>query len=215
MRKHREKEEHNLWSTAHYNKADRNDKLIINLRDLSHTMRFLYEGRGSQKRILIVLDEIGNSITQRKLTERLGIQPGSASEVIAKLESAGYIRRTPNESDRRTADIELTETGKALAAEAKEQRMRRHEQMFSCLAEDEKNQLLSLLEKVNTDWKERYQGIRENHRQCKNGYRNHRHHEDTHCQKREDYQKSRDCQKREDYQKSEDHQKREVSQKGE
>lgn len=197
MRNHREKKEHNLWRTTYYNEADRNDKLIINLRDLSHTMRFLYEGKGSQKRILIVLDEIGGSITQRKLTERLGIQPGSASEVIAKLESAGYIRRSPNETDRRTADIELTEAGKALAAEAKEQRMHRHEQMFSCLSETEKKQLLFLLEKVNTDWKERYQEIRENHRQCKYNHKNHRYHEEIHCQKRED------CQKREASQKGE------------
>lgn len=140
-----------------YNSADINDSLITSLRDLSHTMRFLYEGKGSQKRILIILDDLGGSTTQRNLTEHLGIQPGSASEVIAKLESAGYIMRTPNEQDRRTVDITLTETGRALAEEAKEQRSSRHEQMFSCLTKDEKNQLLSLLEKVNNDWKERYQ----------------------------------------------------------
>lgn len=54
-------------------------------------MRFLYEGKGSQKRILIVLEDIGGCVTQRQLTERLGIRPGSVSEVIAKLESMGYI----------------------------------------------------------------------------------------------------------------------------
>lgn len=157
MREHRKKNEHIAWREAHYNAADINDKLIINLRDLSHTMRALYEGKGSQKRILIVLDEIGGSATQCELTERLGIQPGSASEVIAKLESAGCIRRTPNETDRRTVDVALTETGKALAAEAREQRIRRHEQMFSCLSDEERNKLLSLLEKVNADWREHYQ----------------------------------------------------------
>ena len=146
------------------NRPDINDKLIIHLRDLGHVIRFLYEGRGSQRRILIVLDEIGVSVTQRELTERLGIQPGSASEVIAKLEAAGYIRRTPNQTDRRTSDIELTDTGRARAAEAKEQRLRRHEQMFSCLSEAEKRQLLTLLEKVNTDWKARYQMAEEHHR---------------------------------------------------
>lgn len=149
-----------------------NDKLIINLRDLSHTMRFLYEGRGSQKRILIVLDECGGSITQRELTERLRIQPGSASEVIAKLEAAGYIRRTPSAADKRTADIVLTDDGKAAAKEAREQRSRRHEQMFSCLTEEEKQQLLFLLEKVNADWRERYQDVREKKENCVR----HRHH---------------------------------------
>lgn len=175
MRDHKKKKEHIAWHEAHYNAANVNDKLIINLRDLSHMMRFLYEGKGSQKRILIVLDEIGSSITQRELTERLGIKPGSASEVIAKLESAEYIKRTPSETDRRTANVELTETGKAAAAEAKEQRMLRHEQMFAGLSADEKNQLLNLLEKVNADWDKRYQDIVDNCKHCKH-HRNHQHH---------------------------------------
>lgn len=162
MKRHKDHETHEAWRSAHYNAADNNDKLIFNLRDLSHTMRFLYEGKGSQKRILIVLNEVG-SITQRELTERLGIQPGSASEVIAKLESAGLIARTMSESDRRTMNIELTEEGKKLAYEALEQRKRRHEEMFFCLSEEEKNLLLSLLEKVNADWEKRYQGDMENH----------------------------------------------------
>lgn len=138
------------------NNSDINERLVMNLRDLSHTMRFLYEGKGSQKRILIILEETGGRITQQRLTERLGIQPGSVSEVTAKLESAGYIRRSPNETDRRTMDIELTEKGKLLAVEAKNKRIARHEQMFSALCDDEKNVLLSLLEKLNNDWRERY-----------------------------------------------------------
>ena len=152
---------------AHYEAADQNDKMIINLRDISHTMRALSEGRGSQRRILILLLEVG-TMTQRRLTERLGIQPGSASEVIAKLEKGGLITRTENEVDRRTTDIVLTDEGKSLAKEAFEQRRTRHEEMFSCLTEEEKNTLLALLEKVNTDWEERYKNI-ENHHHGKHG----------------------------------------------
>lgn len=156
MRGNRENENHRAWRRAHYNAAGINDKLILNLRDMSHIMRSLYEGRGSQKRILIILEEIDGSITQRELTERLGIQPGSASEVIAKLEGAGAVKRTPGKTDRRTVDIELTDEGKLLASEAREQRTCRHREMFSCLTAEEKTKLLSLLEKVNADWKERY-----------------------------------------------------------
>jgi len=146
---------------ADYEAADINGRLIINLRDISHTMRYLYEGRGSQKRILIVLNETGGSITQRELTGRLGIQPGSVSEVIAKLESEGYIKRTPNETDRRTTDVALTAAGRSAAEQAEKERADRHKQMFSCLSEDEKYQLLSLLEKVRGDWEKRYRDGRE------------------------------------------------------
>lgn len=140
---------------AHCNDADINEKLIMNLREVSHMMRSLYEGKGSQKRILIILNNT-ETITQQELTKRLGIQPGSASEVIAKLESAKLITRTPSEVDHRTTDIALTEIGKQQAQKAAKQREERHEEMFSCLSEDEKEQLLLLLEKIHDDWKERY-----------------------------------------------------------
>ena len=155
MKMHEHKKSHQLHRLERNLAANINDKLIMNLRDISHTMRSLYEGRGSQKRILIILHEVGK-ITQRALTERLGIQPGSASEVIAKLESAELITRTPSESDRRTADIQLTDKGRELASQAVNQRRHRHEEMFSCLSKDEKTELLTLLEKINTDWEQRY-----------------------------------------------------------
>lgn len=139
----------------HYNAEDVNGKLIMNLRDISHTMRALYEGKGSQKQILIILKEAG-TITQRELTGRLGIQPGSASEVIAKLEGTGLVLRSASENDRRTSNISLTEEGKRQAEEALRQRKQRHEDMFSLLSEEEKKQLLSTLEKINGDWEERY-----------------------------------------------------------
>lgn len=140
---------------AHYHSADMNERLIINLRDLGSIMHFLYEGKASQKRILIILNEAGR-ITQRDLTERLGIQPGSASEVLSKLENAGWILRTQNEADRRTTDISLTDAGRKLAEEASAQRRKRHEEMFSCLSEEERQELLSLLEKIRADWRTRY-----------------------------------------------------------
>ena len=134
-----------------------NDKLIMNIRDLSHVMRFLYEGKASQKRILIILKE-SERMTQKELTERLGVQPGSVSEILSKLENAGLIIRTPNETDRRTTDVSLTDTGRRLAEEAYGQRQKRHEEMFACLKEEEKLELLSLLERVRADWKSRYGG---------------------------------------------------------
>lgn len=155
MEKYREKEINKEQRMQQYHTADINDKLIINLRDLGHIMRLQYEGKASQKRILIILNEIG-SITQQQLTKRLGIQPGSASEVIKKLENAGLIMRTQNLIDRRTVDIQLTDRGKAVALEAKEQRKRRHKEMFSCLTEEEKQEMLILMEKVYANWDSLY-----------------------------------------------------------
>lgn len=156
------------------------ERLVINLRDISHTMRFLYEGKGSQKRILIILNEV-DAMTQQELTRRLGVQPGSASEVISKLENAGLITRKPSETDRRTAEISLTENGRQSAHEAEEQRRKRHEEMFSCLEEEEKTRLLYLLEKINTDWEQRYQDLAKKHScGCHERHGHHEHHGRVH-----------------------------------
>ena len=147
----------NIRQTADYETMDSDNKIVINLRDLGHMLRFLFEGRGSQKRILIILREAGR-MTQRELTERLGIQPGSASEVLGKLERAGSIERKLSQSDRRTTDVQLTEQGQVQAEEAARQRKTRHQEMFSCLSEEEKDTLLALIEKLNADWDNRYRG---------------------------------------------------------
>ena len=136
--------------------AQLHNRLVLNFWEVAHTMRRISEGKGSQKRILMVLRESG-SITQNELTERIGIQPGSASEVLGKLEAAGLILRTPSVVDRRTADIRLTASGESTAEEAYAQRQARHRQMFSGLSDEEKRTLLLLLEKVNADWKQKFQ----------------------------------------------------------
>lgn len=148
-----------IRSLSSYDTMDMDKKLILNLRDLGHMLRFLYEGKGSQKQILIILQEAGN-MTQRELTKRMGVQPGSASEVIRKLENAGLIQRTPSTADRRTTDIHLTKSGQVQAEDAARQRKIRHQEMFSCLSETEKDNLLALLEKLNGDWNSRYDGRR-------------------------------------------------------
>ena len=139
-----------------------NSRLIIGLRELGHKIRFLSEGKGSQKRILTILKETG-PITQRELTARIGIQPGSASEVVLKLESAGLISRTPSLQDHRTTDIILTPGGIQAAAEAERQRETLQKDMFSCLSDDEKTRLLELLDKLGLDWEQRYDCGQHNH----------------------------------------------------
>lgn len=131
------------------------NQLIHNLRNLGHTIRFAFGGKGGQNRILCILHKTGG-MTQRELTEQIGIQPGSASEVIGKLESTGLIERTPSARDRRTSDIRLTDAGYRQAEEIIRLRSMYHQEMLSCLSEEEKRLLLALTEKLNEDWKSRY-----------------------------------------------------------
>ncbi len=134
-----------------YENADTNDRIVINLRELGHKIRYRFEGKGSQERVLCILKEKGD-ITQRELTERLGIKPGSASELLAKLENAGMILRTPNDDDHRMVNISLTESGREQANKADGLREKKQEAMFACLTDEEKEMLLGLLEKLNRGW---------------------------------------------------------------
>lgn len=141
----------------HYDQMDINSKLIWNFRDIGHTMRQIYEGKGSQQRILMILNENG-CMPQSDLTQRLGIQPGSASEVLSKLEAAGWIIRTPNEKDKRTMNIQLTQAGELEAQQAAIRRKERHSRMFESLSDEDKAELLAFLERINADWDDKFRG---------------------------------------------------------
>lgn len=93
--------------------------------------------------------------SQAELTEHLGIQSGSASEVLSKMESAGLILRTESEADRRTVNLTLTPLGEENALLALEEREKKKNDMFSVLSQEEKAALLSILEKLTDDWRKR------------------------------------------------------------
>lgn len=136
---------------ADYDALDTDGKLAVKLRELQYRSRGVMESRGGQGKILGILAREG-SMTQRALTEQLGIQPGSASEVIGKLERAGLIERSENAADRRTADIALTEQGREQAGNVSKDKPA----LFSALSDEEKAQLLALLEKLEADWRSRF-----------------------------------------------------------
>ncbi len=142
---------------SHYDEMNTNEKLLAQLNKLSHQSHMVLGGRGGQKRILNILDKEGG-MTQRELTKRLNIQPGSASEIIKKLEAAGYIIRTANEADRRTSNISLTEAGLAQIREVDAGCNTRDSDLFSVLSSEEAVQLLNLLEKISGDWDSRFKG---------------------------------------------------------
>lgn len=131
------------------------ERIILNIRDISATMQALYEGKSSQKRVLIILFENGD-ISQRELTARLGIKPASVSELVTRIEENGYLTRKPSKVDRRIQILSLTDSGRTRAAEIKGKREKRHDEMFSSLSEEEKEEFLSYLERLNLDWDKKY-----------------------------------------------------------
>lgn len=120
--------------------------------------RILIYGLGrwrGQARILQLLQE-RDGTSQKELQEQLGIQPGSMSEIAAKLESKGLVARGRAEADRRKILLSLTEEGRAWLARQDEDHVRkRRAELFSALAPEEQQALGALLEKLCVDWEER------------------------------------------------------------
>lgn len=141
---HHEEHQH-----SNYEEMNTDGKLFALLNRLGRAGHGTSNGKSSQNRILQILSKSGR-MTQRELTAQLGIQPGSASEIIKKLESAGLITRQSNSEDRRTVDIALTDAGKAQAEAGNAQHA--DHTLFNVLSDEEKQQLLTLLEKLGHHW---------------------------------------------------------------
>lgn len=101
-----------------------------------------------RERALRVIASFEGGVRQKTLTEELKINPSSVSELITKLQNDGYVKRTVDPDDKRATLITLTELGEARAAELQDERSDRLGKAFTNLTDDEKEQLIALLEKL-------------------------------------------------------------------
>ncbi len=102
-----------------------------------------------RERILQVILEGGeDGMRQKDILEEVHVNPSSLSELINKLESDRYIERKADPEDKRATRIFLSEKGKARAYEVIDAHREACAKMFASLSEEEKNQLLVLLDKI-------------------------------------------------------------------
>ena len=103
---------------------------------------------GSHSRLLTLLLE-NPGISQKTLCRLLHIRPQSLGEQLSKLETAGLLTRQSNQYDRRIQNLYLTEAGveEAKMLDALHDETRR--KIFTDLEEQDLNDLLALLKKLN------------------------------------------------------------------
>ena len=99
--------------------------------------------RQGQGRILTALRRM-NNIGQKELGYILDIRPQSLGELLQKLESNGYIRRTRSQNDKRALIIELTDKGETFQIQKPN-----YDELFTELSFTEKKILKSALEKIS------------------------------------------------------------------
>lgn len=132
------------------------------------------KSRGQDNVLAVISQQSG--ITQKELSEILGIQPASVSELLMKLERKGLVRREKDEQDRRSIKVQLTEDGQKHFSESDEEMT----DPFHALSPEEQEQLRTLLEKLLADWEQRYPM---EHRRPK--HHNHHHEKENHNGKHE------------------------------
>lgn len=127
------------------------DDLYSLLRTCGHYLYHRFGKNMGQGRILAILSE-RESMTQKELQEMLRIQPGSATEILTKLEEKGMIRRKRDQEDKRRCIIELTEDGRE-AFNSRRQQEEERSQLFASLDETEQEELKKLIRKLLESWK--------------------------------------------------------------
>ena len=88
----------------------------------------------------------GERVTQSELASRLAVTNSNITQILSKLEDAGYIQR---EQEWKTKYISLTPNGVALRSEVVPAQEQFRAEQFANLTEDELEQLIKLLKKAN------------------------------------------------------------------
>ena len=104
--------------------------------------------RRGQERVLTMV-AMQEGINQKDLAFLLGIRPQTLGEMLQKLEERGLVERKKSASDARAIEVKLTDEGRARAAEIAERRALSADDVFSTLTDEEKEQLASILDKLD------------------------------------------------------------------
>ncbi len=130
-----------------YASLDTRGKITFRLKALGHILRMLPGTRDGQNRVLSILLEKG-TLSQSELMELASIRSASLSELVAKLEMNGYVRRFPNPRDHRSVSVCLTEAGTLAARALLEDRT----DLYAGMTDEELENLLGILEKLAEKW---------------------------------------------------------------
>jgi DNA-binding MarR family transcriptional regulator len=84
-----------------------------------HSSAVLRHAAATAKRMSLAASELAalehlqasGAINQKRLGERLSMSPGAITAMIDRLERRGYVERTPNPEDRRSALVNITKAG--------------------------------------------------------------------------------------------------------
>lgn len=127
--------------------------ILHDLGFFGHYLHIHAGGRGGKQFVLTTLRKHEGKMNQRELLDASKISSAALSEVLAKLEAEGLVRRTVCEHDRRKLLIALTDQGRARAEEIWRDKRLFEKNALSCLEDEEQTQLKDMLGRMVAHWK--------------------------------------------------------------
>lgn len=132
-------------------------KFIVNLAATTKSLEEKYHEFFSQWGIsetkfnaLLLLYQVGEEgMAFWELGEKMLVTRANITGLMDRLEKGGMIKREVNPEDRRSLIAKLTEEAKNLVEEILPEFKKLNEQVISVLDEEEKNQLINLLQKLH------------------------------------------------------------------
>lgn len=112
----------------------------------------LAHGSG-QSRCLLTISGLG-PVSQRRLAAILGIRSASLSELLGKMETRGWIVRTPHPEDGRTYMVALTEEGKAEAMRRRSAGNGASGELLAALTKTQREQFGEILAAIKRHYQE-------------------------------------------------------------
>lgn len=89
-----------------------------------------------------------DGLTQRALVERLDVEQATMANTLARMERDGLILRKASKEDKRARLVMLTGKAKSLQNEAQDLARQQNMSALSGLSPDERDQLVSLMQRV-------------------------------------------------------------------
>ncbi len=101
-----------------------------------------------QLRFLATINEY-ESVSQKTLQEEFCVKASSISTVTTKLENEGFLKRERDEKDKRNLIVTITQKGRELVENNYNIQKQLSKDFFDVLSDDEQEELLKLLRKLN------------------------------------------------------------------
>ena len=112
--------------------------------------------RGQPFLLAVLWDQEG--ITHSELARRMHVSPATVTNMIKRMEKAGFVERRPDSHDQRVSHVFLTGAGRAIRERVDGQWQEIEERVFSSFSDDEQAMLRALLERVREELVELHDG---------------------------------------------------------